>query len=67
MLYWRHYQDLDEQDEDFLGNRFIGEDEGNTYPEGSNNDGGNNQFPVVQEPEEPAINQNEMRNENEMR
>ena len=42
MLYWRHYRDLDEQDEDFLGNRFIGEDEDNTYPEGSNNDGGNN-------------------------
>ena len=36
------YQDLDQQDEDFLGNRFIGEDEDNTYPEGSNNDGGNN-------------------------
>ena len=36
------YQDLEEQDEDFLGNRFIGEDEDNIYPEGSNNDGGNN-------------------------
>ena len=36
------YQDLDEQDEDFLGNKFIGEDEDNIYLEGSNNDGGNN-------------------------
>ena len=28
-------QDLDQEDEDFLGNRFIGEDEDDCYPEDS--------------------------------
>ena len=38
------YQDLDQEDEDFLGNRCIGEDEDDFYSEDSDSNGGNDEI-----------------------
>ena len=56
------YQDFDQDDEDFLGNRFIGEDKDDFNPEGSDSDGGNDEPAVVEEPE---TEESEMKNDKE--
>ena len=56
------YQDLDQEDEDFLGNRFTGDDEDNFYPEDSDSDGGNDEPAALEEPE---IDESEMTNDKE--
>ena len=45
------YQDLDQEDEDFFGNRFIGEDGDDFYPEDSDSDERNDEPAFVEEPE----------------
>ena len=59
------YQNLDQEDEDFLEHRFIGEDENDFYPKDIDSDGGNDEAAVVEEPEEPKINKSETTNDME--
>lgn len=44
------YQNLDQEDEDFLKNKFIEADKDNFSPVGSDSDGGNDKPAVVEEP-----------------
>ena len=57
------YQDLDQEDKDFLGNRFTGEDEDDFYHKGSDSDGENHEPAVVEETEGPEIDESEMTND----
>ena len=59
------YQYLDQEDEDFLGNRCIGEDEGDFYSEDSDSNGGNDEPAAVEESEEPEIDESEMTHDKE--